>query len=84
MASQPKPKVLSDLANPEAEENFKRLMRAGLEGGEPAMREEWNRIFPNDPVKLTQEPIESLRALFGGPKPATPLLPSVPSRPKVS
>ena len=35
-----KVRIFSDLDNPEAEENFKRLMRAGAEGGETAMREE--------------------------------------------
>jgi hypothetical protein len=39
-------------------------MRAGAEGGETAMREEWNRIFPNDQVKM---PVEKR-----GPFPALP------------
>ncbi len=76
MANQPKSKVFSDLGNPVAEANFKRLMKAGLDGGEPAMREEWNRIFPHDPVSPSREPIKSLQNLFAGPKPAPPALPA--------
>jgi hypothetical protein len=65
------PHVYSDLGNPEAEENFKRLMRAGLEGGESKMREEWNRVFPKDQVKIPREnpgPFPALPAAKNPPK----------------
>jgi len=78
-----KVRVFSDRGNPVAEENFKRLMRAWQEGGESAMREEWNRIFPDDPVSPLREPIKSLQDLFA-PKPAPALLESAPNPPKAS